>query len=332
MPKILFINTKEPDYLQDATYSGLAKILGTENVIDYPWNPNFHLNRKKYPKNIGYTPGSLLKSLSSRLFSNNKYDVVIVASAKPACFCEYLKIIKDIPSSTPVVFIDGGDFSDIGGDLLRLKAPHLYEEAVSSRPFDLVFKREYLIDRDYPANVLPFPFSFNFSRITDVMSPENFKYDVSFWAVESDPIRTCVLNLLDDKFDCRDNGTVRNQTFRKYKRKGLKYFEELQSCKIVLNFRGVGWDTLRYWETPAIGRFMISQKPQIVIPDNFIDGKEIVFCKDDLSDLVELCEFYLEHDNEREIIANNAYMSAKSKHSDVARTEYLLSKIDSIIR
>ncbi|MBM2839164.1 MAG: glycosyltransferase family 1 protein [Deltaproteobacteria bacterium] len=324
-PRILFINSDEPDYLHDLTYSGLMKVLGAEDVVDYPWNPHYHIKHRTYPRNLGYTPNSLFKSLASK-FSSKEYDAVIVASAKPECFVEYLKVSKDIPSSTPVIFIDGGDFSYIGGDLTRLKAPHLYKEAVSKRPFDLIFKREYLVDGDYPANVIPFPFSFNFN-IKDIPIPNSLKYDVSFWAVESDPIRTAALTLLEDKFDCRENGTVHNQVFKKYKRKGLRYLEELKSCKIVLNFRGVGWDTLRYWEAPAIGRFMISQKPKIVIPDNFRDGKEIVFCKDDLSDLIDLCEFYLKNEELRETIARNAFELAKTSHSDVARAKYLLMKI-----
>lgn len=326
MPEILFINSKESDYLQDLTYSGLVKVLGVENVVDYPWNPNYHIKRRSYPRNLGYTPNSLFKSLASK-FSSKDYSAVIVASAKPECFVEYLKISKNIPSSTPAIFIDGGDFSDIGGDLTRLKSPHLYKEAVSKRQFDLIFKREYLADTEYPANVVPFPFSFNFEIIRHNSFSNSLKYDVSFWAVESDPIRTAALTLLEDKFDCRENGTVRNQVFNKYKRKGLKYLEELKSCKIVLNFRGVGWDTLRYWETPAIGSFMISQRPKIVIPDNFRDGEEVVFCKDDLSDLIDLCEFYLKNEKVRETIAGNALALARACHSDVARARHLLGTI-----
>lgn len=327
--RILFINSKESDYLQDLTYSGLVKVLGVENIVDHPWNPHYHIRRRTYPRNLGYTPNSLFKSLASK-FSSKDYDAVIVASAKPECFVEYLKISKDIPSSTPTIFIDGGDFSDIGGDLTRLKAPHLYKEAVSKKPFDLILKREYLADTEYPANVVPFPFSFNFDIIRHNPFSNSLKYDISFWAVESDPIRTTALTLLEDKFDCRKNGTVRNQIFKKYKRKGLRYLEELKSCKIVLNFRGVGWDTLRYWETPAIGRFMISQRPRIVIPDNFRDGKEIVFCKEDLSDMIDLCDHYLNNEEERETIAGNALELAKTSHSDVARAMYLLTKIKSI--
>lgn len=327
MPKLLFINSKESDYLQDLTYSGLVKVLGAENVVDYPWNPYYHIKyRRVYPRNLGYAPNSLFSSLSSR-FSSSDFDAVLVGSTKPKCFQSYLRIMSRIPVSTPVIFIDGGDYSNIGGDMERLNALHLYDEAVAKRPFDLIFKREYLQNIDYPDNIMPLPFSFNFDSFKPKLSKDSFKYDVSFWGVESDPVRTKALDLLQDRFDCRDNGTVRNQVFKKYKRKGLRYLEELGSCKIVLNFRGGGWDTLRYWEAPAVGRFMISQRPGIVIPDNFRDGKEIVFCRDDLSDLIDLCTYYLENDSEREIIAKNAFELARRHHSDEARAKYLLGKV-----
>ena len=63
------------------------------------------------------------------------------------------------------------------------------------------------------------------------------------------------MELIQDRFDCRANGTTRNQVFKKYKRKGDFYLEELKRARITLNFRGVGWDTLRYWEVPALSGF-----------------------------------------------------------------------------
>lgn len=325
-PRILFINSDEPDYLQDLTYSGLAKVVGVENVVDYPWNPHYHIKYRSYPRNLGYVKDSIFQSIISRLRSN-QFDAVIIGSAKPKCFNSYLHISKNIRPSTPVIFIDGGDFSDIGGDLMRLNAPHLYEEALSIRPFDIIFKREYLKSTTYRDNIFPLPFSYNFDILKAALPGDRFRYDVSFWAVESHPIRTEALTMLEDGFDCRENGTVRNQVFKKYARKGLRYLEELKACRIVLNFRGVGWDTLRYWEAPGVGRFMISQQPDIVIPDNFQDGKEVIFCKDDLSDLIDLCSYYLENEGRREAIAGKAFDLARSHHSDIARANYLLNKI-----
>lgn len=322
--RVLFVNTPDTDYLQDLTYSGLCKVLGAENIIDMPTHMSYFFPRKVYPRNIGFKKNNILK----KFFNFNKnYDLVIVASCNPKCFKSYLQLLPTISPSIPVVFLDGGDWPEIGGDLKRLKGWDLWEEVQKKRKFDLIFKREYIEGNIYDSNVQPFPFSIDFDIYPKLA---NKKYDVSFWAVESDPIRTKALGLLEDRFDCRKNGTTRNQIFKKYKRKGQFYLEELSRCKIVLNFRGAGWDTLRYWETPAMSTFMISQRPQIVIPDNFKHGEHVIFCKDDLSDLIELCEYYLKNDSRREKIALDSHKWAKEKHSDVARAKYLLDQVKKI--
>lgn len=272
--KVLYINRKKSDYLQDILYTGLVKTLGVSNVVDMPWNNKFHFNFKKYPRNIGLYKPSLIKSLLNR-FSVNQFSLVIVASCHPDTLRLYLDIIDKIPADIPTAFVDGGDWSEVAGDLDRLGGMDLYEKILSIRPFDYIFKREYLIDKTYDENVYPLPFGFNLDRLPKLN--KDYKYDVSFWAVESHRVRSEALALLEDKFDCRVNGTVKNQVMSKYKRKGSFYLQELACCKIVLNLRGAGWDTLRYWEVPALGGFMMSQKPGIVIKNNFVEDKEVVF-------------------------------------------------------
>lgn len=305
------------------TYSGLVKALGKTCVVDYHWSRKLHLPLKKYPKNLGYAPDTVVSSLYARLSSH--YDVVVVAAAKADCFSAWLKVMDSISDNVPVIFIDGGDRAEIGGDLERSGNKHLYDEVVKKRPFDIILKREYLRDQSYAENVFPYPIAFNYDRLPSL--PAEKKYDVSFWAVETGTIRTQALALLENEFDCRQNGTERNQTFRKYKRKGDFYLQELAACKIVLNFRGDGWDTLRYWEVPAVGAFMLSQKPGIVIPNDFIEGEHIAYCKDNLSDLLDHCRYYLVHEQAREVMASAAHKHAKKYHSDQARADYLLEKL-----
>jgi hypothetical protein len=321
--KILFINSHSADYVQDLTYSGLVKKLGKSNVVDVKWNKKFHINYKKYPKNLGFVKNSLFASLLNRFTSS--YDAVFVGASKVDCFEQYIQIAPHIDKNTPVIFIDGGDGYGIGSDLTVYGYPELYEKSQKVRPFDYIFKREYLLSNVYAENVFPLQISFRLDRLP--ILPDEKIYDVSFWAVETGgDIRTRVLNLLEDKFDCSENGTKRNQKFSKYSRKGEFYLQELKRCKIVLNFRGGGWDTMRYWEVPAVGSLMISQKPQIDIPNNFEDKKHVVFCKDDLSDLVELCEYYLEHEDEREQIASAGKEHLEKFHTDLNRVEYILEK------
>jgi len=327
--KILFINSRSYDYLQDISFSGLIKALGPAQLCHWPPNPKFILPFKTYPKNLGFHSASAL-SASWQKPDIKKFDVVMVGACKPDAFQFYLKIAASIPRQTLVVLLDGGDREEIGGDLARLGKNNLFEEARAARDFNLIFKREYLEGNYYPDNIKPLPFGFNFSRLPSL--PNEQKYQVTFWAVESHPIRTQALQLLQNNFDCTKNGTTLNQTFKKYKRKGKFYLQELASSNMALNFRGGGWDTLRYWEIPAVSRLMISQKPAIVIPNNFEHNKHAVFCKDDLTDLIDLCAYFLKENKKREAIAQAGHNHAVNYHSDLARAKYILQTIEGIRR
>ena len=322
--KVLYINRSKKEYFQDLLYSGLVKLLGVSNVIDFPWNHRFHFPYRRYPQNLGLVKGSFGGSIFNR-FHMKDYSIVIVPVCHPDTFRIYLDIIDSLPASVITVFADGGDWPDVAGDLDRVGGAELYAEVMSKRPFDYIFKRECLIDRVYESNVFSLPMSFNFDRLPRLNKKQ--KYDVSFWAVESDPVRTKALTMLEDEFDCRKNGTVRNQVMKKYKRKGNFYLQEIADCKVVLNFRGVGWDTLRYWEVPAVGGFMISQKPKILIDNDFVDKEEVVYCQDDLSDLIELCNYYLNNEDERERISRNALQKMHEHHTDFHRAKKLIDTV-----
>ena len=325
--RILYIDRPKSEYVQEFLYTGLCKVLGTENVIEYPWNVRMHFNHRPYPKNLSkFSIANLYSSLKAQL--QKDYDVVIVASCHPYTIQKYYEIMDKIDENIPRVFIDGGDWSELAGDLDRVGGRDIYTKVISKKPFNLIFKREYVLDKEYDSNVYALPMCFNYDLMPKL--DHNYKYDVAFWAVESAKIRTEALALLENKFDCKSNGTVRNQVMKKYKRKGAFYLQEIASSKIGLNFRGGGWDTLRFWELTGMGCFVISQKLNIQIDHPFVDGEEIVYCKDDLSDLVELCEYYLEHNNERERIAKNARLKVEQYHTDTARAQFVLEKIQNL--
>lgn len=325
--KVLYINRPKHDYLQDLVYTGLIKILGKENLIEYPWNIRYHLNYRPYPKNIGLNNETFFSSIINQI-KPKVFDLVIVASCHPETLKYYEKIIHKIPASTKVIFLDGGDMPEVAGDLDITKGNgrKLYEKLNSIREFDYIFKRDYILDKVYPKNVFSLPFCYNLD-LTPKNMPKEFKYDVAFWAVETDPIRTQVLTLLEDKYDCKKNGTVKNQVMKKYKRKGEFYLQELSACKINLNFRGGGWDTLRFWEILGIGGFMISQELQIEIENPFINGKHLVYCQDNLSDLIEKCDYYLEHENKRIKIAQEGKKHIANFHTDIHRAEKILNTV-----
>jgi hypothetical protein len=326
--KILFLTTKGFDYVQDLTYSGLVDLLGATSVVDFPWHSKFHLPLWRYPKNLGFHNSF---SLPRILPSNFKiFDAVIVGACKKDVFESYLAIQKRIPSHVPVIFLDGGDSGNIAGDLEREASGPLFPMAEAYRPFDLILKREVLLAQSYGERVVSFPMCVRASSYARFSAEVRsfFRYDVSFWAVESHPVRSKALEMLEPLFDCESNGTVRGQSFRKYTRKGDAYLRALTECRLVLNFRGAGWDTLRYWECPALGAFLLSQKPKIVIEQPFVDGESIVYVQNDLSDLIDKCEYYLQNDSARERIARASFTHVMTHH----RTTHRASKILEFIK
>lgn len=323
--KILFINSLSFDYLQDLCFSGLMKLVGSSSIVHWPANRKFIVPLKQYPKNIGFRKDAW-RTAGFFIPKPSEFDLVILASCHPDAFRAYIRLASHIPASVPTVFIDGGDFPEIGGDLQRLGQPQLLPEALAIRDFDHVFKREYLLDVQFSDNVYPLPLAFNFSMLPTVSLSEK-KYEVTFWATQSAPIRTEALQLLQDQFDCYENGTRLNQTFNEYPRKGIRYLEELSASRIALNFRGTGWDTLRYWEIPATGSFMISQRPGIRIPNNFNENEHLVFCNDNLEDLLDKCKYFLDHAERREAMARAAFAHAHKYHSDVSRAQTILDVI-----
>lgn len=327
--RILYINENLMDYQQDIIYGGLVKVLGSKNVYPVPFNHSYFFNLRKYPKNIGYQRHGFFAYLKNRVISF-KYDCVMVSSTKPRSFNFYNAILNSIPDSCPVVFLDGGDWPEVGGDLWRLGHHNLYKETIKRRPFDLIFKREMLKDETYPSNVYSCPFAFNMDRLKNIKTVTSKKYDVSFWANESHKTRTHIFSLLKGKYDCEENGTSRDRSFGAFDRRGDFYFEELKRCKIVLNIRGTGWDTLRFWELPALGTFMLSQKPGIVIPHDFTDGVNIAYFEEDFSDFYEKIDYYLENEIEREKIAYAGYQHLCKYHTDIARAKSIISTISSL--
>jgi ADP-heptose:LPS heptosyltransferase len=319
--KVLFICSRGFDYIQDLTYRGLARSLGSRSVRDYPWNKKYHIPLWAYPRNIGYTQDSF--SLTN-FFSVEHADVVILGAAKSDAFRMFMRIVPKIARESTLVLLDGGDSEELCGDLRRDGCYYLFEQAESIRPFDLIFKREMHEYLTYAARVRSYPLTFG-GKLR--VAPIDKRYDVAFWGVESTPTRTFALTKLEPHFDCRLNGTKRGYSLDSYRRKGSSYLHDLSQCKVALNFRGAGDDTLRFWEILAMGSFLLTERPRNHIFKPFIDHKHFVCFNDDLGDLLEKCSYYLKHERERETIARAGHEHFLENHTLKHRIKLLLEAI-----
>jgi spore maturation protein CgeB len=103
--------------------------------------------------------------------------------------------------------------------------------------------------------------------------------------------------------------------------------EELSAGKINISLRGGGFDTLRYWEIPAVGSLLLSEPADIKIENDFVHKKTAVFCDSSVDDLVDLCKYYLKNKSEREKISKKGKEHLQQHHTDLARAKFLLNKI-----
>src|SRR5659263_654706 len=103
---VLFIGSSKYDYLQDLTYSGLVKVLGRRSVVEAKTVFRYHFPLKKYPKALGYDGIDL--SFLTRCTSG-KCDLILGASATPACVDLYEELLPTLSPTVKPVFIDGGD-------------------------------------------------------------------------------------------------------------------------------------------------------------------------------------------------------------------------------
>ncbi len=338
---ILFISSRESDYLQDLTYAGLAELLGKDRVVDFPSHWQYHRSRKYvfsppaiYPRNLGYIPDVQRKVDSSlgfvrRLLAGNEFRLVILASVKPDAL-ESIKSVMDL-ISVPWAFIDGGDWPEVGGDFKRIggqDALQKFQTLCAQRPPALIFKRELPVGKNIPT-VFPLPFSACAAQIPIMDPASGKKNQVAFWAVESSATRRKVFEILKRRYDCDQNGSISGQNFKKYSRRGGSYFNSLNQTRISLSFQGEGFDTLRFWEIPLCGSLLLSEEPTIQIPHPFTHGVNAVFCKNDLSDLISLIDHYLTHEREALQITREGQTHLLKYHTQKSRAEYVLEIINS---
>lgn len=90
----------------------------------------------------------------------------------------------------------------------------------------------------------------------------------------------------------------------------------IKCSKINLNMTNKPIKTglpLRIFDIMGLGGFLISNYQQ-EIPEHFIPGEDLVLYES-IPELLELIDYYLNHDEERQAIACNGYMKVKSSYS-----------------
>jgi hypothetical protein len=355
--KILFVPSQTPDYLEDIIYHGLINICGRKNVVDYPFKPAYHYNKKrkkelKLPIQYRYLNYEKFPML---LFEDNKinysanqqidfddFDIVIIGSLRLDVIKEVYKILNKVDNQK-IIFLDGEDDPFIRA--IYFKKLNIYFKREKINNFINNFQRKkYLINYsfrqimkitrhfyDYIKYPIRLPIiSF---RIPKKIKPLPFGIiDVGFKPSKEKNYDFCFIGGFTNKFRKKVYRFLQNYA----KRKNLKafvatgglawkeYMNILSQSKIGIAVRGAGFDTYRYWEIPYAGAMLLSDLPIIEIPKNFEEGKSAAFFKN-ISELKEKLDYYLKMDR-WEHIAKQGRQHLLKFHTSINRARTVLNE------
>jgi hypothetical protein len=138
-------------------------------------------------------------------------------------------------------------------------------------------------------------------RLRQIRASRRFKFDVygRFGSDRARDIRGRAVTMLTAQDRFAYEGGLELRAYPSYLR-------EIAQARVCIDLPGNGALCFRQFDYLAVGSCVIGPRPPVRFPVELTDGREIVYACNDLSDLVKLCERYLDDDAAREAIAANA--------------------------
>ncbi|MDB4264706.1 glycosyltransferase [bacterium] len=311
-PRLLIITHDHSDYCMDTLFDGLCRVLGVQNVTEYPWKPVLHGKNSaaahNYPCAFNYPgePESVDQIVQE--LADHRFDVIIYADVVQMAYPREIRRIMDAGRNLPMVLYDTWDNCYTPMDRVL--------KYIGRETVDLYLKREMLSSIDYGPRAFPLPFGYPGERIANRIVKTR-ALDV-FWAGKREwGLRPLYLERVEKLL-----GRTFTETFSQ-----SEYTELLQESLIGLSFSGTGFDTVRYWEIPAHGGMLLTERPPIEIPHNFTDGQTAVFFED-LPELEEKLVHYIAHPQEAIKIAAAGHRHFLKFHTTTARARQLLGYLE----
>ncbi|MFP4499589.1 MAG: glycosyltransferase [Candidatus Hydrogenedentota bacterium] len=310
-PRVLFLIHPRMHYGIDVLYDGLCRVVGPEHVIDFPAKPSLHGRPEptfaNYPcvfqrpeHDCDYP--HILADLKA-----GRFDLVLYGD----CECELpedmVRPLLEAAGQTPVFVVDA---LDEPMDMRAAVCAHTGLSLVSA-----YFKREMLACWDYGPGAYPLPFGYPDALVGP--PPEELRPDRLFWAGHRcSGLRRLYIDHIEARYDMRFVESYPQEV----------YSRRLHESRVGLNCFGFGFDTVRYWELPAHGCMLLSERMPIRIPDNFKDGEQAVFFED-LPDLERKLDYFLEDPDVCLRIARAGHEHLRKHHTGSARARQLLARL-----
>jgi hypothetical protein len=331
--KVLFVARDYPDYLQDAVYHGLVNLLGPKNVIDYPFISRYHDKPKddfNFPIchfNFTETP-KVGEEVLDRL---DEFDAIVFGWSRGETGQTINKILARNSTAT-TVFLDGEDHPFIRGvfnkvDLYfkrEILTRYVLSHGLGWRRYyhTLRFLKEPLaravgLATPKSKGIIPLPFGIIDIGYNPVKSKE---YDATFLAAKSSPVRTKVLEKIQELKAQGYNIFLPNRRLS-----WTEYFDTLSKSRFSVCIRGAGYDTYTYWCIPYTNSVLLTETPKIVIPNNFENGKEAIFAEPET--IAQKLKQLIDDKVDDAAIAEAGREKLLKQHTSVYRAQTVLEKI-----
>ncbi len=315
-PRILFVTHPRPHYGLDVLYDGLCEVLGAESVVEYPWKPTLHGQTSpelaRYPCLFNRPGADLPFSDILAQLAKGEFSFIVWGDLERGLDAEEARALVQSAGETPLFVLDQQD--DPLDNLT--KSPELL--GIAPERAAGYFKREMLACYRYPERTFPLPFAYADAKVPQPVCTE--RPNALFWAGHRQfGLRRLYLEHIEQAFGMRLD----------HKYSQSEYTQALASSRIGINIFGGGFDTVRYWEIPAHGCMLLSERLPIRIPHNFRDGESAVFF-DDLEDLDAKLKYYLAHPEEAAEIARAGHAHLIRHHTASARARHMLGWVEEL--
>lgn len=320
--KILHLNFRQCESGQDPIYDGLCRILGPENVIEYPRKTSLHggygVAYKWYPCFFNW-PEFYTDNQKIKLLKQNWFDTILVSCTDftdwttgtrrqerilkgRAEFSQMYELAMEKSNSIPTYALDFGDGSQINH---RVRSE-----------FTLVkyFKREYLPkEAGHDPKILPLSLSLSKAYVPE--SIDGPRANLPFFAGNNYGTRVPFIAY----YETFGRKNTRSLSQRNLNTEMLKY-------KIGIDLIGHGQDTIRHYEIPARGEMLLCPQVSIKRERDFTDGVSAVFY-DGIDDFKEKLNYYMANEDKADKIRLAGRKHFLKYHTGTARAKQLLLKL-----
>jgi hypothetical protein len=201
-------------------------------------------------------------------------------------------------------FVYGGTVHDVVLDLWD----YLWVNAEAERRCSVYFKLQHLAQGYSSERVVPGGFVQHRSllnrflpQLRRLRDRRDFRYDAygRFSLQFATGVRAEAVRRLTEQDRFSYEGGVKKVRFGEALR-------EVARSKVCVDLPGNGPFCYRLIDYLAVGSCVVARRHDTVLHVPLVDRRHIVYAQPDLTDLVELCDYYVTHDAEREEIARNS--------------------------